>query len=64
MDDYWIIHGWFTRSINIQSTGWENDGKTMKIITGYFMGNIMEYGDETWHLKQFLGQWTGCLMDG
>ena len=31
-------------------------GKPWKIITGYFMGNIMEYGDEIWHLKQVLGQ--------
>ena len=39
---------------------WENHGKTMgfpmKIITGYFMGNIMEYGDEKWHLNRSLGQ--------
>jgi len=28
---------------------WENHGFPMKIITAYFMGNIMEYGDEKWH---------------
>ena len=42
-----------TGKINWMGKRWENP---WKIITGYFMGNIMEYGDETWRLKQFLGQ--------
>ena len=40
---------------------WENHGFPMKIITGYFMGNIMEYGDEKCIENQSLGQWTGWV---
>jgi hypothetical protein len=39
---------------------WENHGKT-RDYHWLFHGNIMEYGDEKWHLNQFLGQSTGWV---